>query len=135
MAMSGWRNVDYIGFVDRDKIRSTLASASVGMVTLMPTPSYIDALPVKMFEYMAMGVPVVASNFPVYSKVVEGADCGLCVDPANPAAIRAAILRILSNPLRATEMGQNGRRAVEAHYNWEREEQSLLAVYREMTGD
>jgi len=101
-------------------------------VTMLPLDSYVNAQPTKMFEYMSAGLPVIASNFPVYRKIVESADCGLLVDPLNPAAIADAMLWIMRNPSRAAEMGRNGQRAVADKYNWEHEAESLIATYEEL---
>jgi len=101
-------------------------------VTVLPLDSYVNAQPTKMFEYMSGGLPVIASDFPVYRKIVESADCGLLVDPLNPAAIAEAIVWLMQNPSRAYEMGQNGKRAIADRYNWEREAESLVATYEEL---
>ncbi len=60
-------------------------------MTLHPTANYMVSLPIKMFEYMAAGIPVITSNFLLWREIVEGNDCGLCVDPLGPKAIATAI--------------------------------------------
>lgn len=128
----GWRRVDALGHLDRVGIAGVMGRAFAGLVTLLPTASYRDALPVKMFEYMAAGIPVIASDFPLWRDIVEGSRCGLCVDPRDPAAIAAAIDHLASHPRQARAMGANGRRAVLAHYNWENEEAKLIAFYADL---
>ena len=64
----------------------------------------------KMFEYMARGLPVVCSNFPLWAEIVGGADCGIAVDPRDPAAIADAIRRLDEDPALARRLGENGRR-------------------------
>ncbi len=129
--MPGWRQVEALGLVDRDGVRSMLARSMVGLVLLHPTINYRDALPVKMFEYMSSGLPVIASNFPLWKEIIEGGECGICVDPLNPKEIAHAIRWIIEHPIEAEIMGKNGRRAVEERYNWSREEEKLLQLYSE----
>ena len=92
----------------------------------------MSAQPNKMFEYMAAGLPVVASDFPLWRKIIQSAECGLLADPLNPAAIAEALVWLLCHPARAAQMGRNGRRAVAENYNWEREAKSLIATYAEL---
>ena len=103
-------------------------------MTLHPLVSYQEALPVKMFEYMLAGLPVIASDFPLWNSIVLGNGCGLCVDPMNPAAIAEAIRYIATHPDEARQMGRNGRQAVLQRYNWEAEEIKLLDAYRSIVG-
>ena len=70
----------------------------VGMVTLFPESNYIVSLPNKMFEYMAIGLPVIASNFPLWREIIEDNNCGICVDPLDSKAIRNAIQYLIDNP-------------------------------------
>lgn len=130
--MPGWRNVNELGFLSRAGVQDVLASSIAGLVTLHPTPAYLDSLPVKMFEYMSAGLPVIASHFPLWREIIEGNECGICVDPLAPAAIAAAIDRLVENPDLARRMGENGRRAVHERYNWGIEEKKLIGLYREL---
>lgn len=131
----GWERVDYRGWQNREQVAQILGSAWVGLVVLHPVINYLTALPVKMFEYMAAGLPVIASDFPVYREIVAGANCGLLVDPANPDAIADAILWLSQHPTEAQEMGQRGREAVLRQYNWDAEKEALLEVYRRLLGE
>lgn len=128
-SQAGWQRVDELGWLDRTGVKAALGRSVAGLVTLHPTATYIDSLPVKMFEYMAAGVPVIASNFPLWREIVEGNDCGLCVDPLDPAAIACAIDYLVTHPKEAERMGRNGQRAVQEKYNWGMEEAKLLQLY------
>lgn len=129
-AETGWVKVDELGWLDRDGVRSTLQRSVAGLVTLHPVINYLDALPVKMFEYMVAGIPVIASNFPLWREIIEGNQCGLCVDPLDPAAIAKAIDYLINNPQEAEQMGRNGQKAVAEKYNWTIEEKKLLDFYQ-----
>ena len=125
----GWRQVEALGFVDREGVRTMMARSMAGMVLFHPEPNHIDAQPNKMFEYMSAGIPVIASNFPLWREIIEGAECGICVDPLNTEEIAGAIRFIVEHPVEAEQMGKNGRRAVEERYNWGMEEKKLLGIY------
>lgn len=125
----GWHRVNAFGIQNRKGVRDVLGRAVAGLVTLHPAINYLDALPIKMFEYMAAGIPVVASNFPLWRNIVEGNDCGICVDPLNPKEIADAIGCLLGDRARAEQMGANGARAVRSYFNWAIEEKKLLAFY------
>ena len=133
-AMPGWKHVTYHGWVGRDEVVAALKRSVVGIVVLRPHPNYVDALPVKMFEYMGGGVPVIASDFPLWRSIVEEADCGILVDPLDPLDLAAAIDEIHADKDRAAEMGRNGSEAALAKYNWGVEEVKLIEFYREMLG-
>ena len=128
-ATAGWARVEDLGVVGRAGVRDVLARSVAGLVTLYPTSNYIESLPIKMFEYMAAGIPVIASEFPLWREIVEASGCGICVNPHDPTAIASAIDSYVLDPARAREMGDNGRRAVLERYNWRREELKLLVFY------
>jgi glycosyltransferase involved in cell wall biosynthesis len=128
-----WQQVDALGFLDREQVRDVYASSFSGLVVLHPIINYLDALPVKMFEYMSAGLPVIASNFPLWKEIIMSADCGVCVDPLNPEEIAEAINYFYENPEVAQQMGLNGQKAVLEKYNWQQEEQKLFYLYEELS--
>jgi glycosyltransferase involved in cell wall biosynthesis len=79
---------------------------------------------------MSAGIPVIASDFPLWREIVLGNQCGLCVDPMDPAAIAKAIDYLVAHPDEARQMGENGRRAVLERYNWSVEEAKLMDFYK-----
>jgi glycosyltransferase involved in cell wall biosynthesis len=84
---AGWKKVDFRGFQDRKGVNLAMQQSFAGMVTSYPTINYLDALPVKMFEYMAAGLAVIASDFPYWKSIIENSDCGICVNPLDAKAI------------------------------------------------
>ena len=106
-----------------------IGHCQIGVAVLRSVGNYIESYPTKMFEYMAMGLPVVVSNFPLYREVVERYKCGICVDPDDKKAITEALRFLLENPDRAREMGQKGQKAVLQNYNWNRELGRLCNFY------
>jgi hypothetical protein len=127
--LPGWSRVTYHGWASRSDVATLLARARAGLVVLHPTGNYPDAYPVKMFEYMSAGLPVIASDFPLWRRIVEGAGCGLLVDPTSPAEIADAMRWILDNPTEAEAMGRRGSQAVSEKYNWPREAEKLIGLY------
>jgi glycosyltransferase involved in cell wall biosynthesis len=133
-ALPGWAFVDVRGQCDRAEVREALARSIAGMVALLPMPNHTDSQPVKLFEYMAAGIPAIASDFPLWREIVVGRNCGLCVNPQDPAAIAAAIDTLVLNPNLAATMGRNGQAAVSEELNWSVEERELLQLYEDLLG-
>lgn len=125
----GWAHIDDLGVIDRAGVRDVMSRSVAGVVTLLPLPNHIDSLPTKMFEYMSSGIPVIASNFPLWRDIIEGNHCGICVDPLDPSAIAAAIDYLVGHPDVAEAMGKRGRDAVLKKYNWDVEATRLTDFY------
>jgi glycosyltransferase involved in cell wall biosynthesis len=127
-----WSKVNELGFLNRKEMNVVLAKSKAGLVTFLPAPNHVDAQPNKMFEYMSAGLPIIASDFPLWREIVEGNECGVCVDPLDPKAIGKAIQYVIDNPDEAEKMGNNGRKAVNEKYNWNSEEKKLFLIYEEV---
>ncbi|MCD6681070.1 MAG: glycosyltransferase family 4 protein [Burkholderiaceae bacterium] len=126
---AGWARVDEMGQLTRDQVRHVLSGCFAGIVTFHPLPNHVEAQPNKMFEYMSAGVPVIASDFPLWREVVLENNCGTCVDPRNADDIARAIDTLANDPALVAEMGEKGRSAVRDRFNWTIEEAKLLDLY------
>jgi glycosyltransferase involved in cell wall biosynthesis len=130
LRLPGSAQCDLLGELTRGEVASLLGRARVGLVSLHRMPNFLNALPVKLFEYMSAAVPVVASDFPLWRQIVEESGCGLLVDPQDLPGIAHAIEYLLTHSDEARRMGAAGRKAIEQRYNWNTEEHELLALYR-----
>jgi hypothetical protein len=79
--MPGWERTESMGTLDRPGVLRVLGQARLGLLTLHPSPAHYEAWSVKLFEYTCAGVPVIASDFPLWREIAQGAQCGLPVDP------------------------------------------------------
>lgn len=107
--------------------------AKVGLSILKPIGNYTSSYSTKVFEYMAIGLPVITSNFTLYKDIVEKYYCGICVDPLDSKEIAEAIVYIITHPNEAKKMGDNGKRAIMERYNWGIEEKKLFEIYERIT--
>jgi glycosyltransferase involved in cell wall biosynthesis len=131
-ALPGWARVRYVGVLGRPAIANLLSRVRLGLLVLQPEPNFVNAMPIKLFEYMAAGIPVIASAFPLWRQIIGEAGCGLLVDPQDPQAIARAIEYLLSHDDEAEAMGHRGRKVACELYNWNSEERILLQFYSDL---
>jgi len=131
-ALPGWKNVTFFGKVGRNEIKNILEKSEIGVVTLHPTKSYIESYPIKLFEYMAAGIAILASDFPHWRTITDPTECAKYVDPKNSAEIQRVLLQMLDNPAETRQMGMNGKLAVQTNYNWKSEFEKLQAFYHKL---
>jgi glycosyltransferase involved in cell wall biosynthesis len=129
---AGWPRVRYLGRVRHDRVPDLLAHVKLGLIPLHPVRNYVDAYPVKLFEYMAAGLPIVATDVPRWRAVLGAHDCGVCVPHGSPRLLAEAITSLLDDDDRARAMGERARRAAEERYSWETQASVLVALYREL---
>jgi glycosyltransferase involved in cell wall biosynthesis len=108
---------------------ATISRCHVGVSMLHPQPNYLEAWPTKMFEYMAMSLPVIISDFPMYQKFINDSKCGLFAESKNVDSIERAILHMISYPKEAIAMGENGKSIALRSYTWDAEFLKLLNLY------
>jgi glycosyltransferase involved in cell wall biosynthesis len=128
----GWKNVIYFGQVERSEAFSILSKAQIGICLFHPIANHLNSLPNKLFEYMAAGRPIVASNMSYWRKLLGDLESIAFVDPLNPEKIRSAIQALISDQEQCHSMGQNGLKAVKEVYNWESEEKKLITFYKDL---
>jgi glycosyltransferase involved in cell wall biosynthesis len=130
--LPGYQRTKIMGPFDRMGIRDTLSVVRAGLSVAHPLPFVTLTWPIKIFEYMAAGLPVIASDFPLWQGLLSHQPAQLFVNPLDPKSIARAIEYLLRNPTEAERIGQLGRRAMEENYNWSSEERLLLRLYREL---
>lgn len=132
MQLPGWKKVNALGYLSTEEVNAVLQRSKIGLVTLHPIESYQVAYAVKMFEYMAAGIPFVASNFPLWKEIVESSQCGICVDPLDTDAIAEAVNYLLQNEEAARQMGINGQKAFMENYHWQGQKEKLVQLYQQL---
>jgi glycosyltransferase involved in cell wall biosynthesis len=104
-------------------------------VLALPNPSSaISTLftsPLKLFEYMAAGRPIVASDLPAIREVLHHDVDALLVAAGDPAALAAGIERVLADPGLARRLAEAALSAVPA-YSWDRRAERLEALFDEI---
>lgn len=119
--------------VAHEQVAGFLHRARVGLIPWQPVPQMLKmCYPNKVFEYMACGLPVVASDLPGLRQLIEPAQCGILVRAEEAPAHAAAIATLLDDPDAAREMGERGRVFAQAHYAWRQEANVLLDCYEAM---
>ena len=129
-----YKNVNYRGFLDKKGMVSLLEETAIGASTLLNIGQYdkIDTFPTKVYDYMAMELPIIISNTDFAKEMNEKYNFGICVNPSNPDEIAQAIIWIKDHPQEAAKMGGNGRKIIENELNWGKESQKLLDFYNEL---
>jgi len=83
---------------------------------------------------MAMGLPVIISDFPAWREMLDGVQCALWVDPEDPNAIARAMKTLLDDPDLRRRMGADARRAIVEKYNWDTQLENLTVLYSSLLG-
>jgi glycosyltransferase involved in cell wall biosynthesis len=124
--------VTFTGWVDFADVPAQMAGCDVCVVPHAATPHTETTVPHKLFQYMAMGKPVVVTDVAPLARIVGETDSGLVVPAGDSAAMADAVARLRDDPALCAELGRNGRTAVEETYNWDRDARRLVAVYERL---
>lgn len=131
---AGWKRTEYCGWQNRQGLLDLLGRARIGVLPFRSAANLNNAQPIKLFEYMLAGIPVLASDLPRQAEIVRDAQCGIVVKPNQPQALADAIRWLLEHPAEAQAMGTRGREAVLRNYNWNSQADLLLQLYRKVIG-
>ncbi|QCR34438.1 hypothetical protein C1N55_07285 [Lysinibacillus sp. SGAir0095] len=126
--------VDYRGYLNRKEVLEIYRKCQIGLSTLLNVGQYNkgDHFPTKVYEYMAMGLPVILTDSKHVREVLKTYEIGIPVNPDDPKEISEAILYLLKNPELAKKMGKDGRLAIKEKFNWGIEEQKLISLYESL---
>jgi len=134
--LDNWNLVDYKGEIPYEEVLDIMQHSIAGVAILFYSPNVgykkgtLGVL--KIFEFMMAGIPVISTDFDLWKEIIEGNECGICVNPYNTEEIVNAINYLDSNPEEAQKMGLNGKNAVKEYYNWHSQEQILFELYKKI---
>jgi len=123
-------NLIFGGYVSQNEAFEHTKNAIAGIALLKPIGDYADSYPSKLFDYMALGLPVLASDLSLLKAVIEPNQCGFCVSAYDAEALAEKMIVLIENPDLVKRMGQNGRKAVKEQYNWVVEAQKMRELYQ-----
>lgn len=113
-------NVHYHGPEEYEALPGWLAAMDIGLCVYDPGPADFGS-PLKLFDYMASGLAVVATEHPQIRQVFQQMDqTDLLVPHGDAEALASAIIRLARDRDRIRRLGEQGRKLVCDHYNWER---------------
>ncbi len=120
------QDVVLTGFVEPHQVRRYQEQCQAAVLTLSDelVPRYCNS-PLKLFEYMALGKPIVATRLPAIEEVLSDGENALLVEPGNPKALAQAIDRILGDPELAHRLGQKAFEDAQ-RYSWDERARAIL---------
>jgi glycosyltransferase involved in cell wall biosynthesis len=122
-------NIQFLPNVKPHELMHTMNRATIAVSPSLRVPQQVKGFHTKLYEYMAAGLPMVASDLPHESELIGKNNCGILARPEEPESFAAAILRLARDPGLAFQMGQNGQTAFKNNYSWETELPKLLDFY------
>jgi glycosyltransferase involved in cell wall biosynthesis len=133
--LTGWLqrgNVILRGKVPYEEVPVILEKSSIALVPLLPTLNYQKAIPVKLLEYMAAGLPVIGADFGYIEQIIRSSNCGTLFEAGNHQELAKRICELIETPEKALYLGQNGWESFHREYTWEMEQGKLLQLYNQL---
>ena len=123
-------NVDFKGWVDREEIHEYLSQAQIGIGPLRLTDVTNNALPIKVLEYMASSLPLIAMKNTLPSDVLVDGKNGYFIE--NEDELASKIIFLLKNSKTCTEMGQKSKDMV-SKFDWSHVAEAIVKEYENTT--
>ncbi len=122
----------FTGHLSLPEIVRITRGGGIGLSALLLTPQNLLGVPMKVFEYMALGLPLVASDIPPHRYMVAKYAIGRLYPPADHRACLAEVLWLLSHTDAALDMSRRGRKAYLEGLNFDLEGSKLNTLYEEI---
>lgn len=110
--------VEHTGAVDPEAVPAHLARMDVACAPYPAEGAVAYFSPLKVLEYLAAGVPVVASAVGQLPELLDHGSCGVLVEPGDPEALGGALAALADEPARGRRLAARGRTRVEQHHGW-----------------
>lgn len=122
-------HISFEGWQDVSLFPSYVEASSMCISPLKRNKHHDTTFANKLFQYMAMGKPVVVSDSTTQANVVKSEDCGLVFEADNEIDLANKILKLYQSKELAHKLGSNGQLAVSERWNWDETSKDLIAMY------
>lgn len=126
-------NVIVYGRLPYSQIWKHYANSNVGLCLLHPIPNYLNSLATKLFEYMAAGLPILATNIPDWVELISSTETGYTTNIDNVMEIANLAEIMMSNEKECEKFARNGRYFHENKFNWQSESEKLINLYDKLS--
>jgi len=126
------QNIFIVNAVSYIEISNYYLRCKIGLGVFQNIPTHNIILQIKIFEYMAFGIPIVGSNFGHINNYIKENNVGITVDPTDIAEIGISILKILEDKNVFNTFNKNGITAVKQKYNWKEMDTKLTSIYNSL---
>ena len=126
-------HVYFPGWVSFEESARFIQAADICLIPHLSTEHTDTTVPHKLFQYMYLKKPVLVSSSPPLKRIVEETRAGLVFEAGHPADLAEKFLQMIRSG-NLVEWGENGHRAVVEKYNWKKESEKLIRIYRDLLG-
>ena len=126
------KNVTFVGQVNKEEVKKYYAISDIGLVTLRKSECFKSVIPSKIFEYMAMEVPIIISVDGEARQIVEESQGGIYAEPENVEQMTEVLRVLIQKPETMAEMGKNARMYVKRNFDRKELAQKQLDVLKSL---
>jgi glycosyltransferase involved in cell wall biosynthesis len=124
-AVGSDKYIEWVGWVNHNEMFNYLSASKIGIIPHLVTEHVATTIPNKIFDYMSMKLPVIASNAPPLERIIREERCGITFESGNATDLARAVKEVYSA---TTDYGANGWKTVREKYNWSEDEQRLIKI-------
>ncbi len=121
--------IEFEGWKDHNLLPTYIYNAQIALSPLKRNLHHDTTYANKLFQYMALGCPLIVSDCIVQAQLVESENCGLVYKADDIDDLLLKILDLYYSPLKAKKLGDNGNKSVELHWNWDKTVKPLINMY------
>jgi glycosyltransferase involved in cell wall biosynthesis len=129
---AGADRIRLLGHVPHDRIPALLAQAHIGLMSLRPQLNSAVNWPIKLFEYMAAGLPMIMTQNAFWAGLAG--DSAIQVDIEKPHDIARGLKTLARDPALRAALGQRGYALAHDRYDWADQERTLVALFTRLIG-
>ncbi len=132
-----WPHVDFLGRLEHQhEVFGYMQRSDVGLALFRDHGGYARISSNKLYEYLASGIPFVASAFPAWKERLASVNAGFFCEPTDAQCVARKLVFLARNPGEAHQMAERGLRFIRIEFNWDTDKAKLLSLYEDvLAGD